>query len=212
MVDVLISDIASTQTTPLFPKLRYFDSYVGHSWASGNGTFGDGNNQESSSEAINAWYGMYLWSQVSHNKLLASESEWLYGHETKSAQSMWLSVNDQATLGPNYTHPTAGIIWGDKIDYSTFFSPRPQGVLGIQLIPMSPGQAYLSQTNINQNIDSVIQTPSDLDGQFQDYLIMYQALSNPSLALNEAKNLSPQNLDNADSITYFYAWLYSHQQ
>jgi endo-1,3(4)-beta-glucanase len=209
MVNVLISDIASTQQTSLFPKLRYFDSYVGHSWASGNGDFADGNNQESSSEAINAWYGMYLWSQVSHNKPLAGESEWLYAHETKAAQTMWLSVSNPASTGPAYIHPTAGILWGDKIDYSTFFSPRPQALLGIQLIPMSPGQVYLDQTNVDKNIASVAPTQDDLNGQFQDYLIMYQAFTNPQLALSEAANVNPETLDNANSQTYFYAWLYS---
>ena len=211
MVNVLISDIASTQQSSLFPKLRYFDSYVGHSWASGNGDFADGNNQESSSEAINAWYGMYLWSQASNNKSLASESEWLYAHETLSAQTLWLSATPPASVGPSYAHPTAGIIWGGKIDYSTFFSPRPQAMLGIQLIPMSPGQGYLDKTNVNQNIASVAPNASDLEGQFQDYMIMYQALTNPALALKEAANLTPQNVDNANSISYLYAWLYSSE-
>jgi endo-1,3(4)-beta-glucanase len=212
MVDVLISDIASTEQTSIFPKLRYFDAYVGHSWASGNGEFADGNDQESSSEAINAWYGMYLWSQISDNKTLQTESTWLYAHETKAAQTEWLNVSTTASLGTTYSHPTAGIIWGDKIDYSTFFSARPQDVLGIQLIPMSPGSAYLSNTNVDKNIRSVIITPTDLNGQFEDYLIMYQALSNPKLALQEAPDLTAANLDNGNSMTYFYAWLFSHDQ
>jgi endo-1,3(4)-beta-glucanase len=212
MVNVLISDLASTEQTSLFPKLRYFDAYVGHSWASGNGEFADGNNQESSSEAINAWYGMYLWSQVSNNKTLQTESIWLYEHETKAAQTEWLNVNTTANLGPTFQHTTAGIIWGDKIDYSTFFSARPQDVLGIQLIPMSPGSSYLSSTNIDKNINSVITIPTDLNGQFEDYLIMYQALSNPKLALQEAPDLTAANLDSANSMTYFYAWLFSHNQ
>ena len=210
MVNVLISDIASTTSSSLFPKLRYFDSYAGHSWASGNGNFADGNNQESSSEAINAWYGMYLWSQVSHNNQLASESIWLYAHETHSAQTLYLSSPADPSVGAAYAHPTSGIIWGGKIDYSTFFSPRPQAMLGIQLIPMSPGQSYLTKTNVGTNIASVAPTAADLTGQFQDYLIMYQALSNPALALSEAASVTPTNLDNANSMSYFYAWLYSH--
>lgn len=209
MVDVLISDIASSQQTSLFPKLRYFDAYVGHSWASGNGEFADGNDQESSSEAINAWYGIYLWSLVSHNKALTSEATWLYGHETTAAKNEWLSVSIPASLGAAYAYPTTGQVWGDKITYSTFFSSRPQAALGIQLIPMSPGSIYLKNTAVNTNIASVAPNQAALVGQFQDYLIMYQALSNPQLALKEAPSLSPQNLDNANSETYFYAWLYS---
>jgi endo-1,3(4)-beta-glucanase len=211
MVNVLISDIASSAQTSLFPKLRVFDPYVGHSWASGNGDFADGSNQESSSEASDAWYAMYLWSQVAHNKPLASESIWLYAHETQAATNVWLSPpSTTVATGAAYLHSTVGIVWGGKLDYATFFSPRPQAVLGIQLIPMSPGQSYLAASNVAANLSSVAPTASDLNGQFKDYLIMYQALANPQLALQEAASVAPADLDNANSLTYFYAWLYSH--
>ena len=48
----------------MYPFLRNFGPYAGHSWASGNAGFELGNNQESSSEAVNAYaailqYGEY---------------------------------------------------------------------------------------------------------------------------------------------------------
>lgn len=211
MVDVLISDIASSATSSLFPKLRVFDAYVGHSWASGNGDFGDGNNQESSSEAANAWYGSYLWSQVSGNAALASESSWLYAHETQSARNVWLAAPKPVANGPGYNHATVGIVWGGKVDYSTFFSPRPQAILGIQLIPMSPGQDYLRGTSVNKNITDAAPIEADLSGQFNDYLVMYQALSDPAKALRQAAALQAKDLDNGNSLAYLYAYLYSHQ-
>ena len=65
MVNLLIRDIASPKKDDaLFPYLRCFDIYAGHSWASGHAKFGDGNNQESSSESMNAWYGMMLWGEA----------------------------------------------------------------------------------------------------------------------------------------------------
>ena len=61
MVLLLIRDIASPdRDDPLFPFLRTFDPYAGHSWASGTALFGSGNNQESSSEAMNAWTGIIV--------------------------------------------------------------------------------------------------------------------------------------------------------
>ena len=46
MVRLLIRDIASAnRSDPDFPYLRNFDPYAGHSWASGRGEFGDGNNR-----------------------------------------------------------------------------------------------------------------------------------------------------------------------
>ena len=209
VVNLLISDIASNTSSNLFPKLRVFDAYVGHSWASGNGNFGDGNNQESSSEASNAWYATYLWSQVTDNSPLASEAIWLYSHETTAARAQ-LSPPAVVALGPAYMHTTVGIVWGGKLDYSTFFSPRPQAVFGIQLIPFSPGQNYLARTNVVNNLNAVAPTPSELAGQFGDYLVMYQSLVDPSKALANAMNLSATDLDNGNSLTYLYAWLYSH--
>jgi len=62
MVELLIKDIANwDRNDTRFPFLRNFDPYEGHSWASGHAGFADGNNQESSSEAINAWQAIILW-------------------------------------------------------------------------------------------------------------------------------------------------------
>ncbi|MGL4462602.1 MAG: glycosyl hydrolase, partial [Planctomycetia bacterium] len=65
MVELMIRDVASEdRKDALFPRLRCFDVYAGHSWASGDANFADGNNQESSSESLNAWYGMMLWGEA----------------------------------------------------------------------------------------------------------------------------------------------------
>ncbi|MEK8105205.1 glycosyl hydrolase [Micromonospora sp. M12] len=51
MVDLLIRDANNYRRGDTqFPYLRDFDIYAGHDWASGHGSFGSGNNQESSSE------------------------------------------------------------------------------------------------------------------------------------------------------------------
>ena len=47
-----------------FPFLRSHDAYAGHSWAAGHGDFGDGNNQESSSESMNFATAAILWGEA----------------------------------------------------------------------------------------------------------------------------------------------------
>lgn len=88
MVYEMIGDIANVNrdgkgynanSPTKYPFLRNFDIYEGHSWASGvsnyeydeNGELVDkkgglsgGNNQESSSEAINAWASLILWGEA----------------------------------------------------------------------------------------------------------------------------------------------------
>lgn len=47
-----------------FPLARHKSWFDGHSFASGLFPFADGKSQESSSEAVNCYYGAYLWSRV----------------------------------------------------------------------------------------------------------------------------------------------------
>lgn len=57
----LIRDIANPSATdPLYPQHRFKDWFVGHSWASGIFPSASGRNQESVSEALNAWYASPL--------------------------------------------------------------------------------------------------------------------------------------------------------
>ena len=70
-VDAVYHDIShesnfdSTESTGVFlPGARHKSWFDGHSFASGMFPFGNGKSQESSSEAVNAYYGAYLWSLV----------------------------------------------------------------------------------------------------------------------------------------------------
>ena len=79
MVEMLIRDCANpSRTDPMFPFLRNFDIYEGHTWADGKGDFADGNNNESSSEAMNAWTGLILWGELMGNKAIRDAGIYLY--------------------------------------------------------------------------------------------------------------------------------------
>lgn len=207
-VDLLIADIAAEDGGGVLPRLRAFDPYVGHSWASGYGDFADGNNQESVSEAVNAWYAMQLWSQVSDDAALDGLSRWLYAHESEAAMRYWLL---DAPAPDGYAHPMVSLVWGGKRDYATFFSPRPQAKLGILLIPMSPGQQYLASApeRIRPILASVLPSEQDYNGQFGDYLAMYRAIDDPTGALQVARGLSEDAIDDANSRSYTLAWVMS---
>lgn len=210
MVDVLVADLVGSDVSAVFPKSRVFDPYVAHSWASGYGDFADGNNQESVSEAVNAWYGMYLWSKVTNNEPMQRQSKWLYANESQSALNYWFLK--EGAPAKEYPHPFVSLIWGGKLDYSTFFSPRPQAKLGILLIPMSPGQAYLKQSGpqIKKFLASVQPSAEDFHGQFGDYLLMFESLADPVSAASKAKQLLPTDIDDGNSRSYTLAWIYSN--
>ena len=86
VMNLVAADIASRAGNESFPDLRVYDAYAGHSWASGTSPFADGNNQESSSEAVNAWTGLAKWAKSSGNDELETEALWLLANEAQAAQ------------------------------------------------------------------------------------------------------------------------------
>jgi endoglucanase Acf2 len=143
MVKLLIRDIAGADRKDTkFPRLRCFDPYAGHSWASGNAKFADGNNQESSSEAMNAWTGVILWGQATGDRQLRDLGIYLYTTELAAINAYWFDV-EQKFFPKKYTQSCAALVWGGKADYGTWFSGEPEHIHGIIMLPMQSGSLYL---------------------------------------------------------------------
>jgi endo-1,3(4)-beta-glucanase len=123
-----------------FPAFRAFNAYLGHSAASGFAPFADGNNQESSSEAVAAWEAIVRWGLVTGDPDLTAYGVTHYALEAATARMYWLGEGLQRPAG--YQHTVAGIVWDAKIDYATWFDPKPESIVGIQLLPLTFGSLY----------------------------------------------------------------------
>jgi endo-1,3(4)-beta-glucanase len=123
-----------------FPPFRVFNPFLGHSAASGFAPFADGNNQESSSEAVAAWEAAVRWGLVRDRADLVEYGVTHYALEAATARMYWLGEGLDRPAG--YGHRVAGIVWDAKIDYATFFDPKPESVEGIQLLPLTFGSLY----------------------------------------------------------------------
>lgn len=202
-INLLVADIANYKTGEALPLRRNFDAYAGHGWASGVVPFNDGNNQESSSEAMNAWVAVALWAQQTGNKTLETEGRWMLSNEMATAKKYWLQSNSEnaAYLRP-YTAPLVSLNWGGKRGYQTFFNNEPNAKLGIQLIPMSPSLASLIPL-----VSDKVFASHDPDGMFGDYITMAQA---NTMGIEDAKKLPESAIDDGDSRTYLYAWMLSY--
>jgi len=210
VMDLLAADLASSGDSKYFPDRRGFDAYAGHSWASGYSPFADGNNLESSSEAVNAWNGLALWGAVSDNSELKSEASWMLASEAASARSYWTDFDTSDPIYADYTHSVVALNWGGKRDYSTWFSAEANAKLGIQLIPMSPASGYLAgdPKRIAKSVQEA--TSGGYDKQFGDYLLMYSALGGPDAAksaLSTARELPEKFIDDGNSRSYLLAWI-----
>ncbi len=180
MVKLLIRDFTSPDRhDPLFPFLRNFDPYAGHSWASGHARFGDGNNNESSSEAMNAWCSLILWGEATHDKALRDLGVYLFTTELNAIQEYWFDVH-----GENFprTFPASVVtmIWGGKGANATWFSADPQMVHGINFLPIHGGSLYLGlyPEYVERNYRALVaEHGSDRFTNWPDIVWMYRALS-----------------------------------
>ncbi len=212
VIDLLAADIAGQGSSPLMPDRRVFDAYAAHSWASGTAPFADGNDQESTSEAVNAWVGLKLWADATTNAPLRAQATWMLAGEQDSAVRYGLRPDRSDPALANFDHEVVSLTWGAKRDYATWFSPEPAAMLGILLLPLTPSSpAYLAGDP--ERIRAAVREATagkGYDQQFGDYLLMYGALAGPDdarAALEKARTLDAKWVDDGDSRSYLLAWL-----
>jgi len=192
-VDLLIRDIASSRRDdPAFPFLRHFDPYAGHSWASGDGVSGDGNNEESSSEALAAWTALVLLGEIRGDRALRDTGMYLYASELAAVEAYWFDV-DRQNYPPDYPHPIVPMIWGGKGAYSTYFSAEPEALQGINWLPFHGGSLYLGRYPdfAARSYDALVAARGGTQWKmWSDLVVMYRALTDPLDAERQWDDLS----------------------
>ncbi|MCS7304417.1 MAG: glycosyl hydrolase [Thermoguttaceae bacterium] len=211
MVQLLIRDIASPdREDPLFPFLRCFDPYAGHSWASGLAPFADGNNQESSSEAMNAWYAIILWGLRTGDEKLRDLGVFLYTMELHAIEEYWFNVWN--TNWPRqYPCRIVSMVWGGKSVYETWFSPEPEAKFGINWLPIHAGSLYLGRhpAYCQQAYEALRQQRKQGPWQmWADLVWMYRAMSDPADAWRMWQNRPERFRPEAgNSLPATYQWI-----
>ncbi|MDN4480777.1 glycosyl hydrolase [Demequina muriae] len=216
VMDLVAADIASPADAESFPTLRAFDPFAGHSWASGFSPFGDGNNQESSSEAVLAWNGVAAWAQARGDESLTHTARWTLSAEANAAVTRWLRPDLEGF--EEYQHDIVALQWGGKREYATWFSAEPSAMLGIELIPMAPVQQHLAPED-EEAVATALRSieaaaPGGYEVPFGDYLLMYQALAGPeqaAAAWDEATALPDSGIDDGNSRAAMLAWIAAAQ-
>ncbi|MDP1511811.1 glycosyl hydrolase [Paenibacillus sp. CMAA1739] len=213
MVQLLIRDIANTdRSDSKFPYLRNFDPYAGHTWASGHAKFGDGNNNESSSEAMNAWAGLILWGEATGNTQTRDLGIYLYTTEMNAINEYWFDV--QGTNTPSgMQSATASMIWGGKtVGNATWWTNNPAEVHGINWLPITSASLYLTQypEYAAKNYNNLLQKSGGNFNPWEDIVYMYRAISNPSDAKAKfSARVAAMTPEAGNSKANAYHWIYN---
>lgn len=188
MVDLLIRDVASPdRNDPMFPFMRAMDPYAGHSWASGHAKFADGNNNESSSEAMNAWCGMILWGEATGDRAVRDLGIWLFTTEMNAINEYWFDA-EQRNFPRSYPASVVTMVWGGKGANGTWFSANPEMVHGINFLPVHGGSLYLGlfPEYVERNYKALVEENKGTEWDaWADIVYMYRALSNPEDAIQQ---------------------------
>ena len=218
MIDELVKDIATQERGRSdFPYLRNFDPYEGHAWASGVGMSDDGNNQESSSESINAWSGLMLWGALKGRQDLIDLATYLYSTEIQAINHYWFDIHQQ-TLPPEFKSDQVSMVFGGKLLHNTWWIDEPRQIHGINLLPFTPASTYLGHspafvTRAMTHLDEETKVfesrgkrakPEDI---WQDLFAMHVALVDPEGGTKRWDRWGSYELGHTRSHTYH--WLES---
>ena len=210
MIELMIRDAACwDRNNSLFPFLRCMDAYAGHSWASGHSGFAAGNNQESSSEAMNFNTGIILWGSATGNTEIRDLGIFLYVNQAAAINQYWFDV-DNAVFPTGFDYETVGILWDNGGAYATWWSPEPEEIHGINYLPFTGGSLYLGHnpSYVIRNYNSIVRQNGGEEDFWQDIIWNYQAFADPAVAINKFENRSFTPED-GESLAHIYHWLYN---
>jgi len=148
-INYYIRDYANpSRADQYFPLTRHKDWFCWHSWAAGLYEFADSRNQESTSEAVNAYYAVSLMGKAILNQQLDDFGRLLTAMEVISTKAYW-QMPSNSKIYPELFKKNlmVGILWGTKVDYATFFGANDEYIHGIQFLPFTPmTEEYLDPT------------------------------------------------------------------
>jgi endoglucanase Acf2 len=193
-VELLIRDVNNWDVNDKrFPLHRQFDNLVGHHYSSGHAGFASGNNQESSSEAMNFNSAVVMWAMQVGNTEARDVGIYLYASETAAIEEYWFNVGDDVYPEEIYDAPIASLVWDDGASYEIFWGPpTPEEVHGINMLPIVPSSMYLARQAsriplYNNYMYQMKGGNKDLT-RWHDVIWSYTAFADPEQALSEYRS------------------------
>jgi len=141
----LIRDYSNPSSEdPSFPVARHKDWFLGFSWAGGiTVPFVNGRNEESTSEAINAYYAIYAYGSAvdaPFSKRLKDFGRLMTAMEVHGADTYWHVRSNLEMYGVAFPfdYQTVGMLWSSMVAHQTYFGGQPYFIEGIHLMPVTP--------------------------------------------------------------------------
>jgi endoglucanase Acf2 len=209
-----------------FPYFRTFDVWAGHSCASASSS-PNGCNQESTSEAMQSWTGLFLLGVMLQDKDMTAAGAMGWSIEETAVEEYWFNLygwRDGPAAGnfpSGFQHTISCNAYDGGYVYGTFFGGQPHFIYGIQWLPLETGLYYLGRDpKFSQHaLDSMfadehIKNPnfnwSSLGADWGDSTLGFLQFFDPKQAVTQMDTLWDANDPLAKSmntagLTYYFA-------
>lgn len=208
----LARDIANPTTSDsYFPVFRCFDFFLGHLWAAGMTSAGDGKNEELTSEDVHHVLALRLWGSIIGDSNLENRSLLMLSILRRSLD-LYFYLKDNNTVQPSQFIPNkvAGITFDNKLDYTTYFGANTEYIHGIHMLPISAASSFVRRPSyVKEEWDSKLSSIIDsVDDGWKGILMLNVALFDPDAAYKffSSSNFSSKHLDNGMSLTWSLAY------
>ena len=224
MIELLIRDYAADKNDEMFPHMRNFDPANGFSWADGKMNFIRGNNNESTSEAATAYGAIILYGLATGNDALTEKGMYLHASTGAAYWEYWNNLDgynnvssDADNFMSGYAHLTTSIIWGDGVDFATWFSGAYAHILGIQGLPSSPliFHVGIHPEYMEDYVDLGLSESSNgkpsglIDDQWRDLWWNLWAMTDADAAIADYNSVSSYQPEQGESKAHTYHWIHT---
>ncbi|KAL9297265.1 hypothetical protein ACSQ67_023161 [Phaseolus vulgaris] len=209
----LLSDFMNLdhQHNAYYPRLRCFDLYMLHSWASGLKEFADGRNQESTSEAVNAYYSAALVGLAYGDSSLVATGSTLVALEILAAQTWWHVKVGEKLYKEDFAKDNriVGVLWANKRDSGLWWASAEcrECRLGIQVLPLLPiTETLFSDADyVKELVEWTLPSLSSEGWKGMTYAL--QGVYDKQTALQNIRTL--EGFDDGNSYTNLLWWIHS---
>jgi len=237
-VDSILYDVAHASNmnsdmsaSAYFPFTRHKSWFDGHSFASGLFPFADGKSQESSSEAVNCYYGAYLWSSIRWGSTPGgieriNFAKLLLAMELRGAKTYWHMKDPALTSRMDAIHALrappiydpsfeeslmVGNLGMMDVTVATWFGTEKLYVHMINFMPVTAiTKELFRRTYVEEEFERIINPMyDDVEMAWRGYCVADRAMIDPNAAWVDATKLRSYELDSALSQSQVYFWISS---
>ena len=216
MVNLLVRDAAcADRNDAMFPYLRNFNPYAGHSFADGFANNPQGNNQESSSESMVFASSLIHWGQLTANKAIRDLGIYLYTTEQTGIEEYYMDTKHR-NFPASQQYSLVSRVWGNSQDNGTFWTADIAASYGIELYPIHGGSLYLGQDTVyvkklwnEMEANTGILSNQANPNLWHDIYWQYLAFIDPAKATGMYNSYPERELKFGVSDAQTYHWLHA---